>query len=231
MKKNVKFRVMKNLLVLLCGLAMLGFGCGSIQDGTRELYADDMASALNAIQSGNTFKLKPGEYRLERVVHLVGKENITIDGNGAALIMNSLDSDVIFLENCRNVRLVNFKATHVEPSGPLGCTGNVIHVENSTDVTIENCDLNGSGIVGIAAYNSDNLVARNNRIHENSEYGIIYQGPLLVLESNRFENNGNGNVIYFSYVPKGGTMNWPPEHKIRGDTQRDGLRMSRNTFN
>lgn len=222
---------MKNLFLLVFATVLFSYSCGSIQDGSRLLSSDDLATALNAIQSGNTFKLKPGEYLLEQEVHIIGKENITIDGNGATLVMNSLQSDVLFLEDCKNVRLVNFKATHIEASGPTGCAGNVIHVENSSDVTIENCDLNGSGIVGIAAYNTDNLVARNNHIHKNSEYAIIYQGPSLILESNRFENNGNGNVIYFSYVPKDGPSSWPPEHSVRGDTQRTGLQMSRNTFN
>lgn len=220
---------MKKILLFLITLTTLVYSCSSLKNADL-LQSDNMGATLSNLQSGQSVKLAPGEYLLQEPAMLINKENITIDGNGATLVMNSMSSNVVHLTGCKNIRLINFKATHVEPSGPTGCTGNVIYADESTDVLIENCDLNGSGIVGIAAYNVDNLEVKNNLIHENSDYAIIYQGPSLVLENNVFEENGNGNVIYFGYVPKGGQMSWPPEHKIGADTQRPGLVMQRNVF-
>lgn len=217
MKKIVLFIALASLLAASCGSAGL-------------LVTDDLSRSLNALSSGASVKLKQGDYLLDETVLLNGKQDITIDGNGSTLTVNSLSDHVIHVANCSNIRLINFKATHIEPSGPVGCTGNVLLLENSSDVLVEGCDLNGSGIVGIASYNVDNLRVLNNFIHENSEYSIIYQGPSLLLDGNIFEENGNGNVIYFSYVEKDGMMGWPPDEQITTDTQLQGLVMRNNLF-
>lgn len=220
---------MRKMLVFLIACTTLLYACSSLKDGGL-LKSENMGATLSNLQSGQSVRLAPGEYLLQEPAMLINKENITIDGNGATLVMNSMSSNVVHLTGCKNIRLLNFKATHIEPNGPEGCTGNVIYVDESSDILIENCDLNGSGIVGIAAYNVDNLEVKNNLIHENSNYAMIYQGPSLVLENNVFEENGNGNVIYFEYVPKDGELGWPPKHKVGADTQRPGLVMRRNIF-
>ncbi|PSR12216.1 MAG: hypothetical protein DA408_11695 [Bacteroidetes bacterium] len=212
---------------LLLGLA---YSCASVRPASDLLITDDLAAALNALPSGAKVKLAPGKYLLNEPVLLEGKENITIDGNGATLVMNSLQSDVLHLTGCANIQLLNFKATHIEPSGPVGCTGNVIYIDESSDILIEGCDLNGSGIVGIAAYNTDNLRVLRNHIHQNSEYAMIYQGPSLLLTNNTFDKNGNGNVIYYSYAEKDGPLNWPPDQELTTDTQGTGLVMRGNRF-
>ena len=217
---------MKQLVLFVFAVSLLAASCGS----AGLLVSDNLSTSLNALTSGASVKLKTGDYLLEQTVLLNGKQNITIDGNGSTLTVNSLSDHVIQVSNCSNIRLINFKATHIEPSGPVGCTGNVLLLENSSDVLVEGCDLNGSGIVGIAAYNVDNLRVLNNHIHENSEYSIIYQGPSLLLEGNIFEENGNSNVIYFSYVAKDGMLSWPPDEQIATDTQGEGLVMRNNTF-
>jgi parallel beta-helix repeat protein len=139
--------------------------------------------------------------------------------------MQNMADDVLFIDNSNNIKLINFKATHIEPKGPVGCTGNVIHIENGSDITIEDCDLNGSGIVGIAAYGTKDLKVINNYIHENSQYGIIYQGPQIEIKGNRFQDNANGN-IYFSYQ----SITWPPDQLINSNQNSKGLTMSSNTF-
>ena len=179
----------------------------------------------NSVVSGSDLSIKKGTYKLDSPLKLIAKKNVMIDGNGSNFIMQDGANDVVFLENCKNITLMNFKATHIEPKGPLGCTGNVIHIEGCEDVLIENCDLNGSGIVGIAAYRTQNLVVNNNYIHENSQYGIIYQGPGIEINGNVFEDNTQGH-IYFSYLD----TSWPPKEKINTNQNKEGLKMSGNSF-
>ncbi len=221
---------MKIFLSLFTFSTLLLFACGTVKDATPLLTTDDLPTALNTLSSGSSVKLAPRVYRLDEVIILDGKQNITIDGNGSTLIMNSLSENVIHLTGCTNIKLLNFKATHIEPSGPTGCTGNVLYMDNCSEVLVQDCDLNGSGIVGIAAYNVDNLQVKDNYIHENSQYSIIYQGPSLLLANNTFEDNGNDNVIYFSYVEKDGILGWPPDTQIGSDTEREGLVMRDNIF-
>ncbi|MEL7423360.1 MAG: right-handed parallel beta-helix repeat-containing protein [Bacteroidota bacterium] len=221
---------MRNIILTFIIFSLLNFACGSVKDSGNLLSTDKLPATLNNLASGSSVKLATATYTLDQVIMLNGKQNITIDGNGSTLIMNSLSENVIHLTGCTNIRLLNFKATHIEPRGPTGCTGNVLYMDDSSEVLVQGCDLNGSGIVGIAAYNVDNLQVKDNYIHENSEYSIIYQGPSILLTDNTFENNGNGNVIYYSYVPKNGASGWPPEQQIGLDTQREGLVMRDNVF-
>ena len=220
---------MKPFFLLALSLLFFTTGCSTLKKDVL-LDTDNLPLALRSLADGASVKLAAREYRLDEVLLLENKNNIKIDGNGATFVMKSLSENVLHLTGCTNIQLTNFKATHIEPSGPTDCTGNVIYMDESSDILIQDCDLNGSGIVGIAAYNTDNLRVVDNYIHENSEYAIIYQGPSLLLTNNVFEENGNGNVIYFSYVPKDGVLGWPPEEKIGADTQMQGLVMRDNNF-
>ena len=212
--KNLVYVIVTGLILLSCNTAEKSIKIKNIEE-----------ICLNKIDSGSSIQLKKGTYKLSSPISIIRKSNISIDGNGATLIMQNMADDVLFIDNSNNIKLINFKATHIEPEGPVGCTGNVIHIENGSGITIEDCDLNGSGIVGIAAYGTKDLRIINNYIHENSQYGIIYQGPQIEIKGNRFQDNGNGN-IYFSYQ----SITWPPNRLINSNQNSKGLTMSSNTF-
>ena len=210
-------------LVYVIGIVSILSSCNTAEKSIKIKNIEEIC--LNKIDSGSSIQLKKGTYKLSSPISIIRKSNISIDGNGATLIMQNMADDVLFIDNSNNIKLINFKATHIEPKGPVGCTGNVIHIENGSDITIEDCDLNGSGIVGIAAYGTKDLKVINNYIHENSQYGIIYQGPQIEIKGNRFQDNANGN-IYFSYQ----STTWPPNQLINSDQNSKGLTMSSNTF-
>ncbi|MCP4443235.1 MAG: right-handed parallel beta-helix repeat-containing protein [Aureispira sp.] len=213
---------MKTVFLFLASIFLFA-ACNSTQKLTK--VENVGIEALSNIASNSYIKLKAKTYELEEHILIDNKENITIDGNGATLIMQSLSDDVVLITDSKNITLKNFKATHIEPQGPTGCTGNVLHIEGGADILVESCELNGSGIVGIAAYKTENLKVLKNHIHKNSEYGIIYQGPSIEIIGNTFENNSLGN-LYFSYK----STAWPPEEKINSDQNKEGLKMSKNTF-
>lgn len=181
------------------------------------------------IHSDTTIILENILYELNEPIRIVGQRNIIIEGSGAQLSANSLVSDVIYIENSENITLKNFHATHLDPSGPMGCTGNVINIQQSKNISIDQCDLNGSGIVGVAAYFVDSLKIKNSHIHENSSYGVIFQGKHLELENNTFESNGYGN-LYFSYLESDNDYTWPPKRLINSNENIQGLIMKENTF-
>ena len=186
-------------------------------------------SPFPEITSNSTIILENKLYELNKPIRIVGMKNIIIDGHGAQISANSLVSDVMYIEDSENITLKNFHATHLEPSGPLGCTGNVIHIERSNNITIESCDLNGSGIVGVAAYFVNDLKIKNSHIHENSEYGIIFQGKSIELEKNTFDNNSSGH-LYYSYLESESDYTWPPKMLIDQNENIQGLRMKGNIF-
>ena len=220
---------MAKQISLLFFISLFFFGCTTSKQAVISLTPAQLSNGFDGLKSGDYIKLEPKEYLLNVPVRIENLENITIDGNGATLIMNSLSENVIHISGSKNIILKNFKATHIEPSGPTGCTGNVIYMDNSDDILVEKCALNGSGIVGIAAYNIGALKVVNNRIYENSEYGIIYMGPSIEIKNNVFEKNAKGHLFY-SFIPKDDPTGWPPKNLINKDENREGLVMSGNTF-
>ena len=164
-------------------------------------------------------------YKLDRPLIFNRLKNITINGNDAVLILDLLDSDVMKIEECENLVINNIKALHVEPSGPVGCTGNVIVINGGSNITISNSEINGCGVVGVAAYDSEDLKIIRNYIHKNSSFSIIYMGPSVAIKYNKFENNGNKNRIAYRV-----SSGWPPKEYLDADITKNGLIMEGNIF-
>lgn len=79
-------------------------------------------------------------------------------------------AQVIAFRDCSNVMLRGFTAGHtVEPSG---CAGGVLHFTDCANLLVENCDLYGCGILGVIAWNVENLQVANSCIYECSYGGI-----------------------------------------------------------
>lgn len=211
-------------------LLLFASACSTPSNLLRVSPSDDLNKIIEEAEDGATIRLQKKTYQISQRINLINKQELSIDGRGAQIILNDPDSDVMLIENCEAIVLKNFMAKHVDPQGPVGCTGSVIQISNSSDVFLEKCELNGSGIVGISAYESGDLKVKDCHFHHNSDYAIIYMGPSISLAGNLFEHNGNNNAIYFKYLPEGEAAGWPPTDKITADTQKKGLLMRDNVF-
>ena len=67
----------------------------------------------NSVVSGSDLSIKKRTYKLDSPLKLIAKKNVMIDGNGSTFIMQDEANDVVFLENCKKITLMNFKATHI----------------------------------------------------------------------------------------------------------------------
>ncbi|RME98791.1 MAG: right-handed parallel beta-helix repeat-containing protein [Bacteroidetes bacterium] len=199
-------------------------------DSSLTTASEDEVNALFAsLQSGEIVTLEPKRYYLDAPIELDGVDDFVLDGNGAVLILRNKDEDVLRVSSSTNVILKNFKATHVEPEGPLGCRGSVINVFYSSDIMVENCRLNGSGLIGIAAFNVKNLRATHNYIYNNSQYGILFDTDTSIdLSYNRFEDNGASGTMHLAKALDPGLTEID---QITKDQVAEGLKMSRNRFN
>ena len=220
-------------VILGIGLGILNSSCKVFQNSekiAKDKIAgeEDVKSLYDALENGGEIVLKKMIYYLETPIKIFNKNNLTLDGSGSTFIMKNKSEDVIFIENSTDITLKNFKATHVEPEGPIGCTGSVIQVYGNENIIIENCELNGSGIIGIVSYNTKNLKIIKNHIYNNSKYGILYQGDTTIeIVNNKFEDNGdNGN----DHVVKALDAGLSKVEKIEMGTNEKGLKMSNNTF-
>lgn len=218
--------------MLLTGIGLVIQSCKTTQlnNFAKDNIAgeEELAFLYNGLKNGNTVKLKKLVYYLNRPLMISNKSNFILDGSGCTFIMKDKNEDVVIVENSKNIRLTNFKATHIEPEGPIGCTGSVIQVRNNENVAIEKCALNGSGIIGVTAYNTKNLSVVGNYIYNNSDYGILFDLETNIeIKSNHFEDNGehgNDHVVialnaYLSEV-----------EPIKQGMNKEGVIMSNNLF-
>jgi hypothetical protein len=221
----MELTAMKNLFYLT--LIFL-FGC-STTGLDKVVYVDNEDALYRALEGGNgshIIKLKKKTYHLRDPLVIDYQQDLTLDGNGATVILHSMIDDVIVINSSHRISIKDIKASHTAPKGAAGCTASVILINGGSDIVISNSELNGSGLVGVAAYGTDNLTISSNYIHNNSAYPIIYQGPRATILGNTFENNGNKNRIAFSYK----STDWPPQENIGSDTNMNGLVMERNNF-
>ncbi|MBN2662893.1 MAG: right-handed parallel beta-helix repeat-containing protein [Bacteroidales bacterium] len=199
-------------------------------DAQNVASIEQLQDALLNAGSDCVITLENKIYTTSEPIVISGLNNITIDGQGATFVLSSTSENVFNILDCDGVTVKNIKATHVEPQGPIGCTGNVVYIQNCSSAVFDNCDLNGCGIVGIASYNCNKMQVKNCYIHKNSQYSIIYQGPNLKIKNTVFENNGHHNAIYYSYNEPNGVVYWPPDEEIIGDVKKHGLVLKKNIY-
>ena len=220
------------LIILACLIS-----CSSYKTQSREIKNSFNTASLQANNEKDLYKifdqitdtkvveLKNRIYNLDKPLILNKLSHITINGNGAVLVLDSLVNDVIEINTCHNITIDNIKALHKEPDGPVGCTGNVILINGGSNIIIINSELNGCGVVGVSAYKSINLKIINNYIHKNTHYPIIYDGPSVTIKDNIFKNNGNQNKIaYMAGSP------WPPLQFFNTNVTTSELIIEGNTF-
>lgn len=208
----------------------LAYSVRCIKDKVESGHSDNLFDIIKDAKWGDIIKLEKKVYDLYRTLKIIGKENIIIDGNGAKLICHSPESNIISIQNSKNIIIKNIKVNHSKPAtGYVGCTGNVIDIYKSSYIRIEDSEINGCGIVGVMASNTDNLKIVNNYIHDNMDYSIIYIGPSIIIKDNIFEDNGHNNALWYSFKEKG-ESGWPPEERIYKDHTKKGLEMKNNIF-
>lgn len=186
--------------------------------GRNQRYATPQM-AIDAAPNGSHIIILAGEYYSDTPIAILGKSDLTITGEGAvSLLLGDKDANVIEVEKSVNVRFENLKVKHTNPPPGDRCSGYVFSALDSTNLSIVDSDINGSGLMGLVAGNVNGILLENNFFHENREEGIyIYSGIGTVkMFNNRFEDNGS----HMSY-------NFEKVSENRNDR---GLEMSGNAF-
>ena len=120
---------------------------------------------VKALSSERTVLLAPGEYLVSeasRVATAVASWEQTFDGpqlvisgvnrltlkaeQGATLLASPRYAYTLVFRNCQDLRLVGLTLGHTEAGE---CDGGVLQLERCSGVRIEECDLFGSGVLGL----------------------------------------------------------------------------------
>jgi parallel beta-helix repeat protein len=176
---------------------------GLIIRGPENIYYASLDSMFDQCQDGDSLFIRAGNHELERTLELWEKNDIVVTGErNTKLIAQNIDENVIWVITCNNIHLRNLHATHVEPPIDRSCVGNVFATDMGENITIESCDINGCGAVGVYVFGTKKVILKDNYIHDNTLWAIDDNGNGMIEEeesediifiNNRYDNNGYKN--------------------------------------
>ncbi|HOX44478.1 MAG TPA: right-handed parallel beta-helix repeat-containing protein [Myxococcota bacterium] len=122
-----------------------------------------LQALIDGARDGATVVLPPGEHR-GGCLFIEGRKGLTLKAEPGRTWLVSEDSlhDVLVIADSQDITLDGLGLLH-EPAGH--CTGDAIEIARSRRVTIRSCDLSGSGVAGVRAAYSADLVIERNHIH------------------------------------------------------------------
>ncbi len=106
-------------------------------------------------------------------LNIVSVENFTIDwadnANGVCSIqVDPSDANVMGFYHCKNVTLKHLGMEHKKQDG---CTGDVVYIFGSNNISLISCSLNGCGVIGVDAVKSKDINVTKTGIFDCSAYG------------------------------------------------------------
>ena len=191
----------------------------------KEYQVKDAAELLAAIGSNRTIILDQGpQYNLSKVLgtaqinrmitsagsklsvddcfdglelHISQVENLTIRGAGdkpVRLVVEPRYAYVLTFLNCKNITLENLEIGHTPEQGY--CTGGVLQIKDSENITVQNCRLFGCGTEGATIANSKYVYFGNTDIYE-CTYQIftIEESARIQFDKCRFYDNQEFSLI------------------------------------
>ena len=110
-------------------------------------------SLTKAIASGKHLYLKAGTYQLSKKLVISKIHDLTIEGSSSSdvsILCSDFYDDVILIDNCQSIQLSNLTIGH-GPNYGSSCVGDVLRVEQSSGVSVDDCDLFGCGLLALYA--------------------------------------------------------------------------------
>ena len=83
--------------------------------------------------------------------------------------MTKEDVTIFTLENCSNIKIIGLTIRH----DMMGCFTNCFDVNNCDNISFIDCDINGSGFIGICVNKSTGVEVEHCKIH-NCGRGLIF---------------------------------------------------------
>lgn len=164
------------------------------------VYANDnLQLMLDSVKSGTILYVGTNNFISERAYKLNNKHDVIIVFNDSCNIYCSSQIENVFeIENCNHIQIINGKFKH-QLAEETGCTGSVFRISDSKNISIINCNINGSGARGVYASSTGRLTIESCHLHHNSESAYYFSENCksIYLTGNILNDNGqSGNVAF-----------------------------------
>lgn len=194
----------------------------ALEAGEQTITVGSTARMLAAMGSNRVIRLRPGEYDLGAVTHrsegpvqwektydgeelvLEGVENLTIEAadpeRPPRIVARPRYAFVVRLRGAKEVTLRHLVLGHTEAGR---CLGGVVRAERSERILIENCDLFGSGTVGVSLEGVDGFHLADATVRE-CTYGIadIDASTDVTFTDSTFVDNEEFDLVSVKNTPR-----------------------------
>lgn len=178
---------------------------------------EKLQKVIDTLEDGDKVLIKAGTYKIHDSLKIAGKDNIVIAGEGkVSILLHDVYQNVFSIENCGTVTLSNLHAQHIQPLPEYECHGAVIAAAGTRKLTVTGCELNGSGAIGITAYDCGEIKVSDCFIHNNS-YNAFYFNKVdtLLIIHNVIKDNKSyaqfyqcGNIEMYGNEDNNNTGYW-----------------------
>ncbi len=165
----------------------------------------DIQSAVDKAKSGDTISVAAGTYNTDGPIRIEGKHNLTITANGeVSVVCSDMYANIFEISSSDHVTITGLTVGHEETPE---CEGDVIYVFGSRNVTVQECDLYGCGVVGVDFNFCTNAQVLSNSLHDNSFAGIsIYACSDITVKDNTFTDNVYHFSLDFKFYKRNGSF-------------------------
>jgi len=175
-----RFRVLISLFFLL--------------SGSYDLIAQhELQKLIDNTMDGGTVTFRPGRYVIDQPLRIDDRKNLTVRGQGdCKILLTDLWEDVLTVNNSNSILIQGLYLSHLKPLPEYQCNGGVISLTYSEKISIESCELEGSGTIGVQGSDITNLTISGCHIHDNT-FNAFYLRNIngALIEDCVIENNAN----------------------------------------
>ncbi|MGI6049510.1 MAG: right-handed parallel beta-helix repeat-containing protein [Acetivibrionales bacterium] len=177
-----------------------------ISEDGKTITVHNAQELIYYLESDKHFLLMPGDYDLYNTHYMGGFEpvlkdlkNVTLEGLGdeqVKFITSDIYKDVLEIENCKGITLINLYLGHVPRADEL-CSGSVLYLNKCQGITIKNCTLFGCGMYGIIGFDDANLIIKDSTFLDCSEDLIdIAMSRRILLDNCKFYNRDDEGLRF-----------------------------------
>jgi hypothetical protein len=178
-------------------------GCSTLKKEEEK----DLQLLLGKLPDNAVVKIPKGNYIANLPVIIKARHGLTlIWEQNSTLTAVSSDMPLILIESSTGITIKNISLNYASSELPEKCNmdgTSMVHIRNSSEILIDNCELNGGVSIGIGAFKTDGFTINRSEIRKFSAaaFRIEQCGTVQILQS-LIEKNGSfmkagtiGNLI------------------------------------
>lgn len=150
-----------------------------------------LQAIIDESRDGTLVRIPDGHYVQDGTVSITNRKSLKLSFHPDAVVeCTNIYVDVIEIKNCTRIEIENGTFRHQGGERVERCNGSVFSVQESRDVTIVDCEINGCGTYGVSASQCYGLSVKHCFLHSNVYAAFDFYGNSKVkLESNVLKDN------------------------------------------